>query len=270
MNTRCRAIKGYVKIAMTLGALGMTLSGAAMAQTSSASICKAFTILKNQQYALCAGASSFIFDKITYAKCTIQPSGNSISAPLNYDDGKNIETVNQEGLNNGSFIASTYSPPIGATISSSKGGDVALYTCNTAGSNAQGNSDDQGNRSGSYAQCDGGICFTSTTSTATESKTFPGLGDVGEGEIVCSCPITTTSDSYQVFGPFGPTFFGKNHNCPTTASDYDAICGVGITANDNGYTPLYIGASTGAPVLLAECLTPGPPPNFNTCTRPPK
>src|SRR5271169_5089207 len=257
MNTRCRTIKGYVKIAMALGALGMTLSGAAMAQTSSASICKAFTILKNQQYALCAGASSFIFDKITYAKCTIQPSGNSISAPLNYDDGKNIETVNQEGLNNGSFIASTYSPPIGATISSSKGGDVALYTCNTAGSNAQGNSDDQGNRSGSYAQCDGGICFTSTTGTATESKTFPGLGDVGENEIVCSCPITTTSDSYQVFGP---------NPCPNTASDYDAICGVGITANDNGYTPLYIGAPTGIPAQLSVCLTGSNP--LMTCKRP--
>src|SRR5271166_3503115 len=35
MNTRCRTIKGYVKIAMALGALGMTLSGAAMAQTAS-------------------------------------------------------------------------------------------------------------------------------------------------------------------------------------------------------------------------------------------
>src|SRR5271170_8269815 len=84
MNTRCRAIKDYMKIAMTLGALGMTLSGVAVAQTSSASICKAFTILKDQQYALCAGASSFIFDKVAYAKCIIQPNGNSISAPLKY------------------------------------------------------------------------------------------------------------------------------------------------------------------------------------------
>jgi hypothetical protein len=82
MNTRCRAIKGYVKIAMTLGALGMTLSGVAVAQTSRPSICKAFTVLKNQQYALCAGASSFIFDKLAYAKCTIQPTGDRRLMPL--------------------------------------------------------------------------------------------------------------------------------------------------------------------------------------------
>jgi hypothetical protein len=244
MNTQWRAIKGYVKIAMTLGALGMTLSGAAVAQTSSASICKAFTVLKHQQYALCAGASSFIFDKVAYAKCTIQPKGKSISAPLNYDDGKNIETVNQEGIANGSFIASTYSPPPAA--------NVALYNCNASGSSAHGNSDAQDNTSGSYAQCDGGICFTSTTNTA-----FPGLGAVGEGEIVCSCPITTTSDSYQVFGP---------SSCPKKTSDYDAICGVGITENDNGYTPLYIGAPTGIPAQLSVCLTGSNP--LKTCKRP--
>jgi len=254
MNTRCRAIKDYMKIAMTLGALGMTLSGVAVAQTSSASICKAFTILKDQQYALCAGASSFIFDKVAYAKCTIQPKGNSISAPLKYPcsdpKGCDIETVNQEGITNESFLASTFSPPLPAA-------NVALYNCNTARSNAQSNSNSQGDTSGSYAQCDGGICFTSTTSTATESKTFPGLGDVGEGEIVCSCPITTTSDSYQVFGP---------SSCPKKASDYDAICGVGITDNDNGYTPLYIGAPTGIPAQLSVCLTGSNP--LTTCKRP--
>ena len=173
MNTRCRAIKGYVKIAMTLGALGMTLSGVAVAKPSRPSICNAFTVLKDQQYALCAGASSFIFDKLAYAKCTIQPTGNSISETLKYPcsdpNGCDIETVNQEGIANGSFFASTYSPPPAA--------NVALYNCNASGSNAHGNSDAQGNTSGSYAQCDGGICFTSTTSTPAESKTFPGLGD---------------------------------------------------------------------------------------------
>jgi hypothetical protein len=256
MNRRFRAIKGYVKIAMTLGALGMTLSGVAPAQTSSASICKAFTILKSQPYALCAGASSFIFDKVAYAKCVIQ-SGDSISAPLKYPcsdpKGCNIETVNQEGIESESFIVSTYSPPLPAA-------NVALYNCNTAGSSAQGDSNSQRDKSGSYAQCDGGICFTSTASTPTESKTFPGLGDVGdvgEGEIVCSCPITTTSDSYQVFGP---------SSCPKTASDYDAICGVGITDNDNGYTPLYIGAPTGIPAQLSVCLTGSNP--LTTCKRP--
>jgi hypothetical protein len=274
MTTRCRPIKGCVKIAMVLGALGMTLSGVAVAQTGNKSICKlppsAYTILKNQRYALCAGASSFIFDKITYAKCTIQ-NGDSISKPFNYPFPSpnppvgNITTVNQEGIANGSFYTSTYYPPADATTA---GGDVAVYTCNTAGSNNQGSNNqncdgDSCNKSGSYAQCDGGICFTST-----ENTSFPGLGAVGANEIVCSCPITTTNSDYQIFGPFGTQFFGPHHNCPTTASDYDAICGIGITANNNGHN-LYIGSPTGVPVQLAECLT-GQTPKFNTCTRPVK
>jgi hypothetical protein len=248
MNTPCQAIKGYVKIAMTLGVLGMTLSSVAVAQkNSNENICSDFTILQSTppNYALCAGATSFIFDKVAYANCTIQ-SGKSISETLAYPcsdpNGCNISTVNQEGLDIGTFIVSTYSPP---------GPAVALYNCNASGSNAHGNSDAQGNTSGSYAQCDGGICFTNTTNTE-----FPGLGAVGVGEIVCSCPIATTSDSYQVFGP---------SDCPKKASDYDKICGTGITSDDNGHT-LYIGAPTGIPAKLSKCLIGSNP--LTTCKRP--
>jgi hypothetical protein len=239
MNTPCRAIKGFVKIAMTLGVLGMTLSSVAVAQrNSNENICSDFTILQSTppNYALCAGATSFIFDKVAYANCTIK-TGKSISETLAYPcsdpDGCNIATVNQEGLDAGTFIVSTYSPPPA---------NVALYNCNASVST-----------SGSYAQCDGGICFTNTTKTE-----FPGLGDVGEGEIVCSCPITTTSDSYQVFGP---------SSCPKKASEYDKICGTGITSDDNGHT-LYIGAPTGIPAKLSECLMDSTP--LTTCKRPAK
>jgi hypothetical protein len=259
MNTRFQAIKGSVKIAMTFGVLGMALSSVAVAEkNSNENICSDFTILQSTppNYALCAGATSFIFDKITYAKCLIR-SGESISETLAYPHPStntnppvgDITTVNQEGLDNGSFIVSTYSPP---------GTAVALYNCNASGSNAHRNSDAQGNTSGSYAQCDGGICFTSTTGTATESKTFPGLGAVGEGEIVCSCPIATTSEPYQVFGP---------SDCPKKASEYDKICGVGITSAYNGYT-LYIGAPTGIPAQLSKCLKD--PTKLQTCKRPVK
>ena len=246
MNTPCQAIKGYVKIAMTLGVLGMTLSSVAVAKkNSNENICADFTILQSTppNYALCAGATSFIFDKITYAKCIIL-SGESISETLAYPDPStntnppvgDITTVNQEGINNGSFIVSTYSPP---------GTAVALYDCNAP----------QGNTSGSYAQCDGGICFTNTTGTD-----FPGLGtiDANENEIVCSCPIATTSEPYQVFGP---------SDCPKKASEYDKICGVGITSTYNGYT-IYIGAPTGVPAQLSVCLTGSNP--LKTCKRPVK
>jgi hypothetical protein len=250
MNTRCRAIKGYAKIAMTLGVLGMTLSSVAVAQkNSNENICSDFTILQSTPptYALCAGATSFIFDKITYANCAIK-SGESISETLAYPcsnpSGCDISTVNQEGIDNKSFIVSTYSPP---------GPTVALYNCNASGSNAHGSFADQGDTSGSYAQCDGGICFTST-----EGTTFPGLGAIGVGEIVCSCPIATTSDRYQVFGP---------SDCPKKASEYDKICGTGITSDDNGHT-LYIGAPTGIPAKLSKCLTGSNP--LKTCKRPAK
>ena len=57
-----------------------------------------------------------------------------------------------------------------------------------------------------YGQCDGGICFTSTS-----NKTFPGFDGKLHKEIVCSCPISTETTlgstdpfGYQVFGPYFP------------------------------------------------------------------
>ena len=121
------------------------------------------TQLDNQAYALCAGAISFVFDQVAYANCQ-SLFGTSISSTLSYppvsltgQPGGNIETVNQLGMRQGTFIVSTYSTPVSLT---SPQGATALYTC-PAGS------------TGSYAQCDGGICFRNTTNT-----TFPGLGPV--------------------------------------------------------------------------------------------
>ncbi|MGH7029530.1 MAG: hypothetical protein ACREEZ_03800, partial [Stellaceae bacterium] len=145
MNARFQAIEGYVKMAMTLGALGiMTLSGVAVARTGG--ICKlpsaAYTILTPPpaanppyKYALCAGATSFIFNEITYAKCTIE-GGSSISEPLKYPDPPNpdipmgdITTFYNTGNANGVSYPSTYSPPANATV---PGGNLAVYTCNKA------------------------------------------------------------------------------------------------------------------------------------------
>ena len=146
------------------------------------------TPLKNQSYALCAGAVSFNFDGITYAKCR-KKLGNSLGLTHAYSGG-DIETVNQIGTSgNAPFIVSTYSPP--------DPDRYALYACN---------------KPGAFAQCDGGICFTNTT-----GNQFPGLGVVGESEIVCSCPISTSS-KYHVWGPA---------ECPKSAKEYDAICVTG-------------------------------------------
>jgi hypothetical protein len=209
--------------------------------------CSKFTYLENQDYALCAGAESWIFNGVTYAKCTIE-NGTSASLPLNYPaissstpptKAGNIENVNQEGIANKTYIVSTYTPPTGATTTR---GGLALYTCN---------SNSNKHISGSYAQCDGGICFKNTSGTS-----FPGVGEIASNEILCSCPITTTNASYQVYGP---------SVCPTTQKDYDAICGQGKQANKNGKI-LMIGAPTNTSSTLAQCL--GQTVSFNTCKRP--
>ena len=198
-----------------------------------------YVVLENQNYALCAGAQSVNFDEITYATCSIIKNGNSISEEQSYPfpsvppSGKNINTVNQGAPTNG-YMVSTYSPPAGVT---SPNGNLALYTCDGGGS---------------YAQCDGGICFTSTT-----GKSSPLWGAVSSNQIVCSCPITTTKTSFQVFGP---------NPCPKKPRDYDAICATNVSKVNNGAT-IYIGSPSGYPEKLAACLT-GTSQNFNTCKRP--
>ena len=213
-----------------------------------ADICSNFVYLDNQDYALCAGAESWNFDGVTYAKCKKQ-RGTSISLPLSYPTTSppptpatpagDVEDVNLEGIAQGTYVVSTYTPPVEATTA---GGSLALYTCN---------------RPGSYAQCDGGICFNATSGT-----TFPGVGAIASDEILCSCPITTTSTSYQVYGPSA---------CPTSKADFDAICGSGKQASKNGKI-LMIGAPKATPKLLAQCLNlhndQPADVTFNTCTRP--
>lgn len=161
--------------------------------------------LSNQKYALCAGAVTFNFDGITYARCRLK-DGDSLAEKHNYKGG-NAATVNRIGNapGNGTFMVSTYSPPNPA--------EYALYSCPSKGA---------------YAQCNGGICFTNTT-----GNSFPGLGRLSNNEIICSCPITTAKD-YHVTGPA---------QCPTSRSKYDEICGKGsekkVTADG---ASLYIGA----------------------------
>lgn len=199
--------------------------------------------LVNQPYALCAGATTVNFDEVTYAKCK-RLTGTSISAeqkypfPANGDFLKiprsgNIATVNKGTPMSKGYVVSTYSPPAGAIAPRQ---ELALYTC------------DQG----AYAQCDGGLCFSSTT-----GKSSPLWGKVGKDEIICSCPITVTQTPFQVFGP---------GQCPTTQAAYDAICAKNVSRANNGAV-LYIGSPVGGPEALAQCLQ-NAPVNFRSCYRP--
>lgn len=195
--------------------------------------------LYNQDYALCAGAVSFNLDGITYAKCRIK-NGNSLGMTHTYtgNPGGNIETINQIGLlGTAPFMVSTYSPPDPEKF--------ALYSCN---------------KPGAYAQCNGGLCFTNTT-----GNEFPGLGAVSAGEIMCSCPITT-SNKYHVWGPA---------SCPITANEYDKICAAGSkkTVAGDGFN-LRIGSSGSVAVTQAQDIyyddTFGTTSQSKICNRPRK
>jgi len=215
------------------------LSGAAVAQTvkSCPGLPGKYMVLERQNYALCAGAKSVNFDGITYATCA-KLSGNSISEQHNYpfpsvNPQGNINTLNEGAPQAGGYVVSTYSPPAQATFA---GGSLAVYTCD----------------GGSYAQCDGGLCFSSTT-----GKSSPLWGAVANNEIVCSCPVSTSTVPFEVMGP-AP--------CPRTAAAYDAVCGANVSAVNAGAT-IYIGAPPSYFENLAACI--GQPVKLNRCARPP-
>lgn len=169
---------------VALGAvLTFCFSGSASVQADP----EPYAICSKQTYALCAAASAFVYDEVSYAKCIIK-RGNSISAPpLTFTTGNgqtaDICDLNAFGARNG-FMMSTFSLPQQVKV----GGNKALYTCPSGST-------------GSYAQCDGGTCFKSTT-----GQFFPGVGKVRKDEIICSCPITapiqTEGPSYQFIGPY--------------------------------------------------------------------
>lgn len=194
-----------------------------------------FTICSGQTYALCATASCFVMDKVAYCQCQVQ-SGDSISLSYNYGDDQNVCSVNASGVENG-YMVSTFSVPDSVIAPD---GNQALYTC-------PANTSD-----GSYAQCDGGLCFTST-----EGKASPGFDlPLTDDQIICSCPITladpaTAQVGYQIVGPYPcqKPFF---KNCKRAA------------ANQHIGSQIHVGSPTGTARLLTQALNGSVPP-LNRC-----
>jgi hypothetical protein len=188
-------------------------------------------ICPNQTYALCAGASCFVFNDVAYCTCDVK-QGNSISSPFKYDGG-NVCSVNAQGANNG-FMVSTFSLPPSLIAPS---GNQALYVCPRTSRAA-------------YAKCDGGICFTSTT-----GKSFPGSNaQLGNDQIVCSCPVEKANpiQGLEIIGPY-----------PCQASFFHQYCDAKTANGDNGST-LYDGTSIGSTVI-GTLLLDGSVPRLNTC-----
>jgi hypothetical protein len=226
-----------VGLILEAGGSGLSAANAGMATTST----KFFKVCDGTAadgtpvpHGLCAVASCFVLNNLAYCQCDVA-SGDSISLPFNFDNGQqDICTVNAAGVGNG-YMASTFSfPP-----SVSPGENQALYTCPPVVSN------------GTYAQCDGGICFTS-------AQSFPGSGQSpGSNQIICSCPIAPPAQArlgYQIPGPYPcqKSFF-KN-------------CG-SATANTNTGSTIYSGAPIGSAAYLTRQLYGYLPP-INQCPSP--
>src|SRR6202035_1333637 len=149
-----------------------------------------FVICENQQYALCAEASCFVYDGVAYCKCDIK-RGNSISLQLSFSSAagqQNVCDVNRQGRTNG-YMISTFSLPDNVE----KDGSAAVYTCPGSADAGSGVIAPV-----AYGQCDGGFCFKST-----RGQKIPGFtGHLRGNQIICSCPVSTdaTPSSSDSFG----------------------------------------------------------------------
>ena len=228
-----------VGIAMILaGASGAAAEDWSSALMPAARPPGAFTICKNQNYALCAVAKCFMYNKVAYCGCDIK-SGDSISLPLKYGTGDDICTANGEGAANG-YMMSTYSLPASVVAPA---GAKAMYDCPASTSD------------GAYAQCDGGACFFSTS-----GQSFPGFAKpIGKGQIICSCPAvvanpSTAKTGFQIAGPY-PCQNSFFRYCNSTV------------ANTKTGSHIYVGAATGSATLRTKELYGYVPP-LNECQYP--
>jgi hypothetical protein len=244
LSRSSRAWRFFASGARLIGAgLALTLAAGGLARANdptsgAAAASPFFEICQGQTYALCAVASCFVLNGVSYCKCDVM-SGDSISVPFEFGHGQDICSVNAEGAGNG-YMVSTFSVPASVIAPD---GDQALYDCPASTS------------TGAYAQCDGGVCFASS-----EGQSFPGFDQpLEQGQIICSCPITvadpaTATVGYQIAGPF-PCQSSFFRNCKSA------------TASTNTGSKIFVGAPTGSARLLAFELGGRVPP-FNQCRFP--
>ena len=210
----------------------------------------------SKEFALCATAVCWTLDGVSYCKCDIKKDQESISIPFTFTEGKTIKNVCDlltQGTTNG-FTISTYATPPQALEGYNQdeehqGSPKALYTCNKYGYK---------NKPAYSAQCDGGVCFKSTT-----NSDFPGLGHIGPDEIVCSCPPSANKKPFQIAGPWNcrPGEANTNNQC-CDKDFYNAYCGVRSIKKTG--TAMAVGSPVGSAVALSTLLD-GVPPKVNAC-----
>jgi len=225
-----------------------------------------FLILNRQRYALCATADCFSFNQLAYCKCDVL-RGDSISEPFDYGINginQNVCTLNQDGRRNG-YMASTFSYPDDAAFPNGK---KALYTCPGEANKSQFINLGHPAR-GTYSQCDGGLCFTST-----RRSSFPGFaGRLRKNEIMCSCPFSTICENlsenpngYQISGAYeGQCSVEECSKCNAGAlTEFECelpnpLTQIGIQED------IPVGAPTGTLEMLSCLLLDNNVPDSNSC-----
>lgn len=234
LRRRIGAALAIAAAALVAGLLGLTPAAAGDTPPAPGPV---MTKCQNQVYALCAQAECTVFDGVTYCKCRVR-HGTSISLTQRYK-GEDVCDIMAEGKGNG-YIVSTYSPPPELLAPN---GDLAVYQCPQATTN------------GSYAQCDGGLCYRST-----QGKTFFGFeGQLEKDQIICSCPIVTADPEtskvgYEILGPYP---------CKESWFKY---CKKAVSNTNNGST-MYVGAPSERGFQFTTSRYLDRPVTLRTCSR---
>lgn len=239
-----------------LKTVGFLISMMALSSTAHAVVKCPTAGSPSNEFALCATALCWTLDGVSYCKCDIKEDQPSISLPFTFTEGstlKNVCDLLTQGTING-FTISTYATPPQALqgynqATEREGQPKALYTCDKSGYK---------NRPAYSAQCDGGVCFKSTT-----NSDFPGLGRIGPDEIVCSCPPTANKKPFQIAGPWNcrPGEANTNNQC-CDKDFYNNYCGIRSIKRTG--TVMSVGSPKGSAVALSTLLD-GVPPMVNVC-----
>jgi hypothetical protein len=209
-----------------------------------------------ETFALCATATCRTLDNVAYCKCNVL-NEKSISLPFSFTQGgetKNVCDLLLDGIGNG-FTVSTYATPRQLETDyrpalEGLGPPLAIYTC----------TGDADKTSAYSAQCDGGLCFTST-----RGRDFPGFGHLQEDEIICSCPPlkNMSPTGFQISGPWNCDPGDRNRDQRCCNRDfYDKLCSVDSITQTG--TKIAVGAVTGFPAILSKELD-GKLPKINRC-----
>ena len=242
----------------TVGAAGLESASAEAAQLKKKrGIFKTCPVNKRDDatFALCATATCWMLDGVAYCKCEILEE-ESISLTFRYrekGEKKDVCDLLQAGLDNG-FTVSTYATPRQTEANYDRateklGPPLALYNC----------PGQKRGTSGFSAQCDGGLCFKSTS-----GQDFPGLGKIKNDEIVCSCPTAASPPiGFQITGPWNCAPGDRNVDGRCCDEAYrNKLCNVNSVTKTG--TEIAVGAPTGVATFLSKLLD-GKAPKINRC-----